>query len=111
MHTLLNRGKSVHQLQLRIYTGKISPERGRRRDGMIAISDSLTLLTNPVIAWNTQRMPTALDAGNAKGGGLTTTDCGGMGRRPLHMSISAEHSTFQLRVIVTCCWMRRLGDP
>jgi TnpA family transposase len=33
MHTLLNRGESVHQLQRAIYTGKIAPERGRRRDG------------------------------------------------------------------------------
>nr|WP_245639727.1 transposase [Paraburkholderia heleia] len=57
MHTLLNRGESVHQLQRAIYTGKIAPERGRRRDEMIAISDSLTLLTNLVIAWSTQAHP------------------------------------------------------
>lgn len=49
MHTLLNRGESVHQLQRAIYTGKIVPERGRRRDEMIAISGSLTLLTNLVV--------------------------------------------------------------
>ncbi|WP_459568798.1 Tn3 family transposase, partial [Cupriavidus sp. 8B] len=53
LHTLLNRGESVHQLQRAIYTGKVAPERGRRRDEMIAISGSLTLLTNLVIAWNT----------------------------------------------------------
>lgn len=34
IHTLLNRGESVHQLQRAIYTGKVAPERGRRRDEM-----------------------------------------------------------------------------
>jgi hypothetical protein len=29
-------------LQRAIYTGKVAPERGRRRDEMIAISSSLT---------------------------------------------------------------------
>lgn len=48
MHTLLNRGESVHQLQRAIYTGKVAPDRGRRSDEMIAISGSLTLLTNLV---------------------------------------------------------------
>jgi len=70
MHTLLNRGESVHQLQRAIYTGKIAPERGRRRDEMIAISGSLTLLTNLVIAWNTQRMQTTLDDWQRKGQGI-----------------------------------------
>lgn len=70
MHTLLNRGESVHQLQRAIYTGKISPERGRRRDEMIAISGSLTLLTNIVIAWNTQRIQATLDDWRSKGQGI-----------------------------------------
>ncbi|MFM0515536.1 Tn3 family transposase, partial [Paraburkholderia sp. RL17-373-BIF-A] len=70
MHTLLNRGGSVHQLQRAIYTGKIAPERGRRRDEMIAISGSLTVLTNLVIAWNTQRMQTTLDDWQRKGQGI-----------------------------------------
>ncbi|MGU2419716.1 Tn3 family transposase [Burkholderia cenocepacia] len=67
MHTLLNRGESVHQLQRAIYTGKVAPERGRRRDEMIAISGSLTLLTNLVIAWNTQRMQISVDGWRSKG--------------------------------------------
>jgi hypothetical protein len=57
---------------------------------MIAISGSLTLLTNLVIAWNTQRMQTRFTTGNAKDRGLTTTGCGGWGRRTSRMSISAE---------------------
>lgn len=56
IHTLLNRGESVHQLQRAVYSGKVAPERGRRRDEMRAISGSHALLTNIVLAWNTGRM-------------------------------------------------------
>jgi TnpA family transposase len=60
IHTLLNRGESVHQLQRVIYDGKIRAERGRRREEMKAISGSHALLTNIVIAWNTHRMEQAI---------------------------------------------------
>lgn len=56
IHTLLSRGESVYQLQRAVYTGKLAPERGRRRDEMKAISVSHALLTNIVLAWNTTRM-------------------------------------------------------
>lgn len=56
IHTLLNRGESVHQLQRAVFTGKVAAERGRRRDEMQAISGSHALLTNIVLAWNTHRM-------------------------------------------------------
>lgn len=56
IHTLLSRGESVHQLQRAVYTGKVAPERGRRRDEMKAISGSHALLTNIVLAWNTSHM-------------------------------------------------------
>ncbi|WP_459569108.1 Tn3 family transposase, partial [Cupriavidus sp. 8B] len=46
---------------------KVAPERGRRRDEMIAISGSLTLLTNLVIAWNTQRMQDTVERWRHKG--------------------------------------------
>ena len=39
-----------------MYSGKVAPERGRRRDEMKAISGSHALLTNIVLAWNTARM-------------------------------------------------------
>ena len=61
IHTLLNRGESVHQLQRAIYYGRISPERGRRRDEMKAISGSHALLTNIVIGWNTMKMQQVVD--------------------------------------------------
>jgi TnpA family transposase len=61
IHSILNRGESVHQLQRAIHYGRIAPERGRRGDEMIAISGSHTLLTNLVIAWNTHRMQETVD--------------------------------------------------
>jgi TnpA family transposase len=67
LRTLLNRGESVHQLQRAIYSSKVQHDRGRRQDEMIAISGSLTLLTNLVVAWNTQRMQTTVDAWRRKG--------------------------------------------
>jgi TnpA family transposase len=85
LHTLLNRGESVHQLQRAIYVGKVAPERGRRRDEMIAISGSLTLLTNLVVAWNTQRMQATVTTGAARGSSSTMTGCAAWGRRILRM--------------------------
>ncbi|AWV05196.1 hypothetical protein DM992_38815 [Burkholderia sp. JP2-270] len=50
-----------------MYTGRVAPESGRRRDEIVAISGSLTLLTNLVIAWNTQRMQATVDGWRSKG--------------------------------------------
>ncbi|MDZ5454945.1 Tn3 family transposase [Azohydromonas lata] len=61
IHMLLDRGESVHLLQRAVYSGKVSPERGRRADEMCTISGSLTLLANVVIAWNTSRMEAVVD--------------------------------------------------
>ncbi|MBT2303890.1 Tn3 family transposase [Variovorax paradoxus] len=67
LHTLLNRGESVHQLQRAIYYGRIAPERGRRQDELIAISGAHALLTNIVIAWNTARMQAVVDRWRKEG--------------------------------------------
>ena len=56
IHTLLSRGESVHQLQRAIHAGRVPHERGRRGDEMTAISGAHALLTNIVLAWNTNRM-------------------------------------------------------
>lgn len=56
VHTVLNRGESVHQLQRVIYTGRIPASRGRRRDELVAISGAHGLLTNIVLAWNTWKI-------------------------------------------------------
>ncbi len=62
IHTLLNRGESVHLLQRAIYYGRLTAERGRRRDEIRAISGSHALLANIVIAWNTMKMQAVVDA-------------------------------------------------
>ena len=67
IHTLLNRGESVHQLQRAIYYGKIAHDRGRRTDEMKAISGSHALLTNIVMAWNTSRMQSVVDRWRKQG--------------------------------------------
>ena len=51
----------MHQLQRTIYFGRLAAERGRRRDEIRAVSDSPTLLTNLVIAWNTMKMQQVVD--------------------------------------------------
>ena len=67
IHTLLNRGESVHQLQRAIYYGKIAHDRGRRPDEMKAISGSHALLTNIVLAWNTSHMQLVVDRWRKQG--------------------------------------------
>lgn len=67
IHTLLNRGESVHQLQRAIYYGRIAAERGRRRDELKAISGAHALLTNMVIGWNTMMLQTVIDRLRASG--------------------------------------------
>ena len=61
MLRILNRGESVHTLQLAIHYGSIAASRGRRREELVAISGSLSLLANIVMAWMTQRIQQVLD--------------------------------------------------
>jgi TnpA family transposase len=58
---ILNRGESVHTLQRAIHSGNIAAARGRQREELVAISGSLSLLANVVMAWMTQRMQQVLD--------------------------------------------------
>jgi TnpA family transposase len=58
---ILNHGESVHTLQRAIHFGSIAAARGRRREELVAISGSLTLLANVVMAWITQRIQQVLD--------------------------------------------------
>lgn len=58
---VLNYGETVHTLQRAIYQGNISPNRGRRYEELVAISGSLSLLSNLVMAWTTHRMQEAID--------------------------------------------------
>lgn len=61
IHSVLNRGESVHTLQRVVYYGKVPQDRRRRTPEIIAISGSHVLLTNLVIAWNTHRMQGVVD--------------------------------------------------
>lgn len=62
MHSLLNKGESVHQLQRVVHQGRIGTQRARRGSELWAISGAHTLLTNCVIGWNTMKMQQVVDA-------------------------------------------------
>jgi Tn3 transposase DDE domain len=50
----------VRQLQRVIYYGPIPTRRGRRHEEAMALSGSLTLLTNVALAWTTYRVQEVL---------------------------------------------------
>jgi TnpA family transposase len=58
---LLNQGEAVHSLQRAIQPGTIGARHGRSAEQMQAISGALTLLTNIVMTWNTQRIQSLRD--------------------------------------------------
>lgn len=60
LHRILGHGESVHQLQRVIYFGPIPVRRARRHEEAIALSGSLTLLTNITLAWTTYRVQEVL---------------------------------------------------
>lgn len=96
IHTVLNRGESVHQLQRAVYYGKVAPERGRRKNEMIAISGSHVLLTNLVIAWNTHRMQAIVEQWRKSGQPLEDSWLRRMG--PVHFSHINFRGTFSFGV-------------
>ena len=61
---VLNRGESVHQLQRTIRSYATAPKRGRSIDKQCAISGALSLLSNLVMAWNTQKIQEMVDKPN-----------------------------------------------
>lgn len=56
INRILVHGESVHGLQRAIYRGSFSKPRGRREPELIAISGSLTLVSNLCLAWTTTKM-------------------------------------------------------
>jgi TnpA family transposase len=96
IHTLLNRGESVHQLQRAIHGGQVAPERGRRRQEMAAISGAHALLTNIVLAWNTNRMDTVVARLNRDGVGIEEDWLRRIG--PAHFSHINFRGTFRFNV-------------
>lgn len=59
LHRVLSRGEAVHVLQRAIYSGRMPHQKGRTDEALEAISGSLTLLTNLVMAWTTQQIQAA----------------------------------------------------
>jgi TnpA family transposase len=96
IHMLLSRGESVHQLQRAVYTGKVAPERGRRRDEMNAISGSHALLTNIVMAWNTSRMNDAVERMRTAGMDIDDASLRRIG--PVHFGHINFRGTFRFRI-------------
>lgn len=64
---ILNHGESVHTLQRAIHRGGVGMRRERHAGELLATSGSLTLLTNVVMAWVTQRLQTILDGWHRNG--------------------------------------------
>jgi len=60
VHRLLSKGESVHLLQRALMAGRIEARHGRTLAEATAISGALTLLTNIVMAWNTNAMQTVI---------------------------------------------------
>jgi hypothetical protein len=58
---VLERGESVHALQRQICCQTLPAKRGRRTEELVATSGALTLVTNCVMAWNTQRLQRAVE--------------------------------------------------
>ena len=57
---MLVHGEAVHQLQRAIYLGSFSKPRGQRDEELIAMSGSLTLMTNLCLVWTTSKIQSVL---------------------------------------------------
>ena len=75
----LNHGESVHQLQRTIQPYAIGPKRGRSREEQRAISGSLALLSNAVMAWNTQALQAMVNLPAHKRPDITSADLAASG--------------------------------
>lgn len=109
MHTVLNRGESIHQLQRTVHSGKLAPERGRRRDELFAISGSHTLLTNMVVAWNTHRMQATVDRWRKSGRAVEDRWLARMG--PAHSSHINFRGLFRFGIDRYRAVLLRLSGP
>ena len=61
VYQVLDRGESVHALRRQIRTQALLSRRGPRAEELIATSVALTLVTNCLTAWNTQRLQRPVD--------------------------------------------------
>ncbi len=61
INRILVHGEAVHQLQRAIQMGSFSKPRGQRHEELVAMSGSLSLLTNLCLAWTTSKIQEVLD--------------------------------------------------
>jgi hypothetical protein len=61
LHHVFERGESVHALQRQIWSHPLPSKRRRNTEELIATTGALTLVTNHVMAWNTQRLQRAVE--------------------------------------------------
>ena len=66
VHRLLSQGESVHQLQRALMAGHIEAKHGRTMREITAVSGALSLLTNIVMAWNTDAMQSVINRSPAE---------------------------------------------
>lgn len=70
----LNRGEAMHTLQRAIHDGQVPNDLAKRDESMAGVSSALSLLSNIVMAWNTERLQPALDRLRAAGGAPSAED-------------------------------------
>jgi hypothetical protein len=70
----LNRGEAVQAVRRAVHTGKIPTELAKRPESLATVSSSLSLLTNALMAGNTQRMQRAVERSVAVGGELLSPE-------------------------------------
>lgn len=61
INRILAHGESIHTLQRAICTGSYSKPRGARQEELIALSGSLTLVTNVCLCWTTRQIQQILE--------------------------------------------------
>ncbi|MDG0854458.1 Tn3 family transposase [Roseateles puraquae] len=64
----LNRGESMHTLQRAIHDGQVPSDLAKREETLAGVSSALSLMSNIVMAWNTEQMQAALDRIREAGG-------------------------------------------
>ena len=68
---MLNRGEAVNALKRSIYTGLVASHQAKRRDEVQNVADTLSLVANLVMAWNTAQIQYVLDHwANRRGGAV-----------------------------------------
>src|SRR4030095_16189902 len=97
MQHALTRGEAVHILQRAIHHGKIPIELARHDASLAAVSSSLTLLSNSVMAWNTMHMQRSWNI-LEKIGGETTRSEGLRHIGPTHLEGINLRGTFEFPI-------------